>query len=192
MKAWPMFCKHCGQRIGRTELFCVRCGHTISQEEFESVAHKVAIAALKVADLSNFRGTSYVFDLDRFTSFEGKTGPYLLYATVRIRSILRKAQDQGIVPGAITVSHADERAVILALDGFDAALQTAYDRRAPHFLVEHTFALAQAFSTFYNNCPILQEARPEIRSSRLALAATTLRQLELALELLGVETPERM
>jgi hypothetical protein len=64
----------------------------------------------------------------------------------RIRSILRKAQDQGSAPGAIIVSHSDERAVILALDGFDAALQTAYDRRAPHFLAEHAFLLAQAFA----------------------------------------------
>jgi arginyl-tRNA synthetase len=152
----------------------------------------VAIAALKIADLINFRGTSYVFDLDRFTSFEGKTGPYLLYATVRIKSILRKAAEQGLAPGPIRVEHPDERAVVLALDGFDAALKSAYDRRAPHFLAEHAFNLAQSFSSFYNNCPILQEPSADIRSSRLALAATTLRQLEIALDLLGVETPERM
>jgi len=169
-----------------------KMGDDLPPDEFEEVAHKVAIAALKVADLINFRGTSYVFDLDRFTSFEGKTGPYLLYATVRIRSILRKAQDQGSAPTAIIVSHADERAVILALDGFDAALQIAYDRRAPHFLAEHAFVLAQAFSTFYNSCPILQETRPEVRGSRLTLAGAALRQLMLALDLLGVAAPERM
>jgi arginyl-tRNA synthetase len=169
-----------------------KMGDDLPPDEFEDVAHKVAIAALKVADLINFRGTSYVFDLDRFTSFEGKTGPYLLYATVRIRSILRKAQDQGSQASAIIVSHPDERAVMLALDGFDAALQIAYDRRAPHFLAEHAFVLAQAFSTFYNSCPILQEARLEVRGSRLALCGATLRQLMLALELLGVAAPERM
>jgi len=176
----------------RVRLREAKIGSELPPEEFENVALKVAIAALKVADLINFRGTSYIFDLDRFTSFEGKTGPYLLYATVRIRSVLRKAQDQGSAPGAITVSHPDERAVILALDGFDAALRIAYDRRAPHFIAEHAFVLAQAFSTFYNSCPILQEARPEIRGSRLALAGATLRQLMLALELLGVAAPERM
>jgi arginyl-tRNA synthetase len=176
----------------RVRLREAKMGSELSPEEFEDVALKVAIAALKVADLINFRGTSYVFDLDRFTSFEGKTGPYLLYATVRIRSILRKAQDQGLAPGAIIVSHPDERAVILALDGFDAALCSAYDRRAPHFIAEHAFVLARAFSTFYNSCPILQEARPEARGSRLALAGATLRQLMLALELLGVAAPERM
>lgn len=176
----------------RVRLREAKMGSELPPEEFEDVALKVAIAALKVADLINFRGTSYIFDLDRFTSFEGKTGPYLLYATVRIRSILRKAQDQGLAPGAIVVSHPDERSVILALDGFDAALRTAYDRRAPHFVAEHAFVLAQAFSTFYNSCPILQESREEVRSSRLALAGATLRQLLLALELLGVAAPERM
>ena len=176
----------------RTRLREAKMGVDLPPEEFESVADKVAIAALKIADLINFRGTSYVFDLDRFTSFEGKTGPYLLYATVRIKSILRKAAEQGLAAGAIRVEHADERNVVLALDGFDAALRSAYDRRAPHFLAEHAFNLAQSFSSFYNNCPILQEPSAEIRSSRLALAATTLRQLELALDLLGVETPERM
>jgi hypothetical protein len=73
-------------------------GADFSKEEFEDIAHKVAIAAIKFADLSNFRGTSYVFDLDRFMSFEGKTGPYLLYQAVRIKSILRKAEEQQIRP----------------------------------------------------------------------------------------------
>jgi arginyl-tRNA synthetase len=167
-------------------------GADLSQEELEDVTHKVAIAALKIADLVNFRGTSYVFDLDRFTSFEGKTGPYLLYATVRIRSILRKAQEQQLAVGAIRVVHPDERALALALDGFDAALAAAYERRAPHSLAEHAFRLAQTFSSFYGNCPVLQEPSSEIRGSRLALDAATLRQLTLALDLLGVATPERM
>jgi arginyl-tRNA synthetase len=176
----------------RVRLREAKMGNELPPEEFEEVALKVAIAALKVADLINFRGTSYIFDLDRFTSFDGKTGPYLLYAAVRLRSLLRKARDQRSAPGAIIVSHPDERAVILALDGFDAALRAAYDRRAPHFVAEHAFVLAQAFSTFYNSCPILQESRPAVRRSRLALAGATLRQLMLALELLGVAAPERM
>ena len=176
----------------RTRLRDAKMGVDLSPEEFESVADKVAIAALKIADLVNFRGTSYVFDLERFTSFEGKTGPYLLYATVRIRSILRKAAEQGVTPGPIGIAHPDERTLLLALDGFDAAIRSAYERRAPHFVTEHAFTLAQSFSTFYSNCPILQESSEAVRGSRLALAATTLRQLELALGLLGVDTPERM
>ncbi|MGE3142684.1 MAG: arginine--tRNA ligase [Hyphomonadaceae bacterium] len=163
-----------------------------STEEFEDVAHKVAIAAIKFADLSNFRGTSYVFDLDRFMSFEGKTGPYLLYQAVRIKSILRKAQEAGLAPGAILVAHAAERALALALDAFEGALRAAYEKRAPHFLAEHAFALAQAFSAFYQHCPILPEPDAALRASRLALAGAALRQLERTLDLLGVAAPERM
>lgn len=167
-------------------------GADFSEAEFEDVAHKVAIAAIKFADLSNFRGTSYVFDLDRFMSFEGKTGPYLLYQTVRIKSILRKAADQGLAPGPVSLTHDAERTLTLTLDAFDGALATAYDKRAPHFIAEQAFSLAQAFSGFYQNCPILPEKNEVVRSSRLALAQTTLRQLSTCLELLGIAAPERM
>jgi arginyl-tRNA synthetase len=166
-------------------------GADFSEEEFEDVAHKVAIAAIKFADLQNFRGTSYVFDLDRFMSFEGKTGPYLLYQAVRIKSILRKAQEQGLKGGAIQIEHDSERVLALALDAFDHALKLAYDKKAPHFLAEHAYALAQAFSGFWTNCPVLQ-SEGETRASRLALAAATLKQLALTLELLGIEVPGRM
>jgi arginyl-tRNA synthetase len=159
--------------------------------EFDDIAHKVAIAAIKFADLMNFRGTSYVFDLDRFMSFEGKTGPYLLYQAVRIKSILRKAADMNVKAGQIAVEHEAERALALELDGFDRALRFAYEKRAPHFLAEHAYALAQAFSGFYNACPILQ-SEGAVRASRLALATAALKQLSLTLELLGIDTPERM
>lgn len=166
-------------------------GADFSAEEFEDVAHKIAIAAIKFADLSNFRGTSYVFDLDRFMSFEGKTGPYLLYQAVRIKSILRKAEEQGLKAGAIAVEHEAERALALALDAFDGALRAAYDKKAPHFLAEHAYSLAQAFSGFYSHCPILP-AEGAVRASRLALAGATLKQLTLTLDLLGIAVPERM
>lgn len=166
-------------------------GADFSADEFEDVAHKVAIAALKFADLSNFRGTSYVFDLDRFMSFEGKTGPYLLYQAVRIKSILRKAEEQGLKPGAIAIDHEAERALALALDAFDGALRAAYDKKAPHFLAEHAYGLAQAFSGFFSNCPILP-SEGAVRASRLALAGATLNQLKLTLDLLGIDVPERM
>jgi arginyl-tRNA synthetase len=176
----------------RARLREAELGVGFSPQELEDVAHKVAIAALKVADLINFRGTSYVFDLDRFTSFEGKTGPYLLYAAVRIKSILRKAEEQRVTAGPVRVAHEHERALVLALDGFDAALESAYERRAPHYVAEHAYALAQTFSGFYGACPILQEPHEQVRGSRLALATTTLTQLTLALQLLGVEIPDRM
>lgn len=166
-------------------------GADFSADEFEQVAHNVAIAAIKFADLSNARTTSYTFDLDRFMSFEGKTGPYLLYQAVRIKSILRKAQEQGVAVGAISIEEDSERTLALALDAFDGALAAAYDKKMPHFLAEHAYNLAQAFSGFYSHCPILP-SEGAVRASRLALAAATLKQLTLTLDLLGIAVPERM
>ena len=167
-------------------------GAEAAPDEFEEIARKVAVAALKFADLQNFRGTSYVFDLDRFMSFEGKTGPYLLYQAVRIKSLLRKAAETGAVSGDIVIGGAAERDLALLLDAFDHAAAEAYDKRAPHFIAEHAYRLAQGFSKFYAACPVLAAPDEATRASRLALSATTLRQLEIALDLLGIETPERM
>ncbi len=166
-------------------------GESLSADEFEAIAGKVAVAALKFADLQNFRGTDYVFDLDRFSSFEGKTGPYLLYQAVRVKSLLRRAADEGHTAGPVTVSEPAERDLVLTLDAFETALGEAYDKKAPNTLAEHAYRLSQAFSKFYAACPIMQ-SEPATRASRLTLATATLRQLELALDLLGIETPERM
>ena len=167
-------------------------GAELPPEEFEATAHKVAVAALKFADLQNFRGTSYVFDLDRFTSFEGKTGPYLLYQAVRIKSLLRRAADEGVEPDQVLIGEPAERDLALSLDAFEQALAEAYDKRAPNFLAEHAFRLAQSFSKFYSSCPVMGAEDESVRASRLQLAATTLAQLEAVLGLLGLETPERM
>jgi arginyl-tRNA synthetase len=166
-------------------------GESLPTEEFEDIAGKVAVAALKFADLQNFRGTSYVFDLDRFTSFEGKTGPYLLYQAVRVKSLLRRAADEGATAGPVAVTEPAERDLVLTLDAFEAALTEAYDKKAPNALAEHAYRLSQAFSKFYAACPILQ-APPAVRASRLTLAAAALAQLERALDLLGISVPERM
>jgi arginyl-tRNA synthetase len=166
-------------------------GAELEPAAFEDTALKVAVAALKFADLQNFRGTSYVFDLDRFTSFEGKTGPYLLYQAVRVKSLLRKADAESVRAGAVAIAEPAERDLALVLDAFDQALAEAYDKKAPHFIAEHAYRLAQAFSKFYAACPILA-AQGAVRASRLTLAQTTLRQLELALDLLGIAVPDRM
>ncbi len=162
------------------------------EAEFEDIARKVAVAALKFADLSNNRTTSYVFDLDRFMSFEGKTGPYLLYQAVRIKSLLRKAADQGAEAGAIAVAEPAERDLVLTLDAFDQATADAYDKRSPHLIAEHAYRLAQSFSRFYAACPVLAAPDEATRASRLALSKAALDQLEIALDLLGIATPERM
>jgi len=166
-------------------------GEDLPEAEFEDIAGKVAVAALKFADLQAFRGTAYVFDLDRFTAFEGRTGPYLLYQAVRVKSLLRKAAEEGAHAGPVIVAEPAERELVLALDAFETALAEAYERYAPNAIAEHAYRLAQAFSRFYAACPILQAA-PAVRASRLTLARAMLAQLELALDLLGIAAPERM
>ena len=167
-------------------------GSELSPGDFEATAHKVAVAALKFADLSNFRGTSYVFDLDRFTSFEGKTGPYLLYQAVRIKSLLRRAAEAGAAAGTIVVAEPAERELALALDAFDQATAEASDKRAPNALAEHAYRLSQSFSKFYAACPVLSAESKAVRASRLGLVTATLKQLQTTLDLLGIETPEVM
>ena len=176
----------------RERLKEAKLGDDLPEAEFEDIARKVAVAALKFADLSNNRTTSYVFDLDRFMSFEGKTGPYLLYQAVRVKSLLRKAADQGVETAAIVIAEPAERDLALTLDAFDAATADAYDKRSPNLIAEHAYRLAQSFSKFYAACPILVAPDAATKGSRLALAAASLHQLEQALELLGIETPERM
>jgi len=167
-------------------------GGELSPEAFEDTARKVAVAALKFADLSNYRGTSYVFDLDRFSSFEGKTGPYLLYQAVRVKSLLRRAEAMGASPGPIVVVEPAERELVLTLDAFHQAVRDAYDKRAPSAVAEHAYRLAQSYSKFYAACPVLTAADDRTRAARLSLSGATLNQLECALKLLGIETPERM
>ncbi len=171
----------------------VGIGDDFDANEMADIAHKIAVAALKFADLQNQPLTNYVFDLDRFTSFEGKTGPYLLYAAVRIKSILRKAEAAGLESGAIRPEHSTEKALVLALDSFGRAVDGAAQKRSPHILCEHIFSLAQSFSRFYTECPILQDGiEADVKASRLSLAQTTLRQIEMGLDILAIEIPDRM
>ena len=176
----------------RERLHEAKLGDDLPEVEFEAIAHKVAVAALKFADLSNSRTTSYVFDLDRFMSFEGKTGPYLLYQAVRIKSLLRKGADQGATAGPIVIAEPAERDLALTLDAFSQAVSEAYDKRMPHVIAEHAYRLAQGFSKFYAACPVLIAPDAATRGSRMALSKAALDQLETALTLLGIDTPERM
>ncbi len=163
------------------------------EAETAVIAQKVGVAALKFADLSNPRTSDYIFDIDRFTSFEGKTGPYLLYARARIRSVLAKAADAGAGgAGPIAIGVREERDLALALAGFLDARRDAYQKRLPHILCEHAFSLAQAFSKFYAACRIVDEADDKIRASRLGLAEAVAGQLDIAFDLLGIAAPERM
>ncbi|MBI5440469.1 MAG: arginine--tRNA ligase [Deltaproteobacteria bacterium] len=162
------------------------------EEERRAVAKKVGVAAVKFADLSNHRLSNYIFDLEKFTRFEGKTGPYLLYAAVRIKSILRNVEQRGFGGGPILPPTDPEKELMLLLAQFPDAVSAAYEERAPNFLCEHVYAVAQAFSRFYQQCHILSEADEARRGSWISLAKLTLRQIELVLSLLGIEVPERM
>jgi len=164
-----------------------------SHTETDDIARKVGIAALKFADLSTPRTSDYVFDLDRFLAFEGKTGPYLLYASVRVKSVLAKAESAGAGPsGPVLIAAPEERELALAVLGFGDAVRDARDKRLPHLLCEHAFQLAQAFSKFYAARRIADEPDAATRASRLTLASITGRQLDLILDLLGIEAPRRM
>lgn len=166
----------------------------MDKAERDDVAHKVAIAALKFADLHNNRVADYVFDIDRMTRFEGKTGPYLLYQAVRINSLLNKAKDAGLdMPEAPAFSlKAEDRALALALAEFPDHFRLALEHYTPHVLCDYAYKLAQDFSSFYGACHILSEEDEQLRASRLSLCALTYRQLVLILDLLGIQVPARM
>ncbi len=161
-------------------------------EEREDIARMVGLAAIKFADLSNHRLTNYIFDLARFTRFEGETGPYLQYAAVRIKSLLKKAEEQGFKSGAIRIEDAAERDLVLATDRLPTALDVALAKRAPNVLSAFAFELAQGFSRFYAAHHILTEQDASLRASRLAVCRLVLFQLEIVLGHLGIEVPERM
>jgi arginyl-tRNA synthetase len=161
-------------------------------EEREAIAKAVGIAAIKFADLSNHRISDYIFDLARFTRFEGKTGPYLQYAAVRIQSILRRAEADGHVASRPEIRSPEERKLVLAILGLPDALALAESKRAPNVLCDYVFTLAQEFSRFYSEHHILSETDGELLSARLALCALTLRAFEKVLGILGIEIPARM
>jgi len=158
-----------------------------------NIAKKVSIAALKFADLMNPRTSDYIFDLKKFTKFEGCTGPYLLYSGVRVKSILRKASNKGIILGSIlSPTSCIERNLMLELCQFSDAVQNVYFLRAPNYLCDFVYNLAQIFSCFYEQCHILREKDPDLQSSWLALSQVYLHELELVLFLLGIEIPDKM
>ena len=162
-------------------------------DEQEAIARKVGLAALKFGDLSNHRASNYVFDIDRFSAFEGKTGPYLQYSAVRIMSILRRAADADLVAGPVVAPSLDaERALMLRLVRLPEILERAADLRGPNVIAEYAYDVATDFSRFYEHCHILNEPDRLRQASWLTLVDTTLRTLALLLDLLGIDVPERM
>jgi arginyl-tRNA synthetase len=161
-------------------------------EQRQQIAGPVGVGALKYGDLSVARDSSYVLDFDRLLALTGNTGPYLQYATARIRSIFHKGgRSPAAVTGPVPVAEPAERALALRLLGFGRAVTEVETAAEPHKLAGYLFEVASAFTAFYEQCPVLS-AEPALRDSRLALAALTLRVLETGLGLLGIPVPERM
>ncbi|NLK23324.1 MAG: arginine--tRNA ligase [Clostridiales bacterium] len=163
----------------------------IKGEEAQLVASKVGLAALKYGDLSNQASKNYIFDIDRFASFEGNTGPYILYTIARIKSILRKA-DNNINGTIIEPQSDDERNLMLYLVKFNEAVETSFRDHAPHKVCDYIYELSNNFNKFYNSTRILSEEDEAKKNSWLALINLVKDVLEKALDLLAIESVDRM
>src|SRR5487761_1579957 len=161
--------------------------------DLDAIAEDVGIGAIKYADLSTARDSAYTFDWDRMISFRGNTGPYLQYATTRIRSIFRRAgMTEADARGPVLVAEPAERELALKLLGFGAVVTQVAGTAEPHRLCAYLFEVASLLTAFYEQCPVLKADDDETRQGRLALCATTLRVLTAGLGLLGVPIPDRM
>lgn len=168
---------------------------TVAPEEAEKTAQMVGLAALKYGDLSNQASKDYVFDLDKFSSFEGNTGPYILYTIVRIKSILNKYAENGgnLDTCSVKAPHSDsERALMLEAAKFTAVLDQAYEELAPHKICGYIYDLANSFNRFYHDNRILGEEDEEKKQGYIALLDLVRTILETSIDLLGFEAPERM
>ena len=167
----------------------------ISEEEAKETAKTVALAAIKYGDLSNQASKDYIFDIDRFTSFEGNTGPYILYTIVRIKSILHKYHDLGkSAEGAVITSvHSEsEKNLMLEISKFNAVIDGAFADTAPHKICSYIYDLANAFNSFYHETKIMSEEDETVQKSYIRLLELTKSVLETSIDLLGFSAPERM
>lgn len=170
---------------------------SMSEEEAVETAKTIALAAIKYGDLSNQASKDYIFDIDRFTSFEGNTGPYILYTIVRIKSILNKfvanGGDIADVNSSIIAADSDnEKELMLALSRFNATIENAFLDTAPHKICAYIYELANAFNGFYHGTKILAEENEEVKKSYIALLVLTKEVLEKCIDMLGFSAPDRM
>lgn len=168
---------------------------TVEEAEAKATAKVVALSAVKYGDLSNQASKDYIFDIDRFTSFEGNTGPYILYTIVRIKSILNKYKEAGKEAGtaAILPAHSEsEKALMLELTRFNAMMENAYEETAPHKVCSYIYDLANALNHFYHETKIMAEEDEAVQASYVRLLTLTRRTLEVCIDLLGFSAPDRM
>ena len=142
-------------------------------DEIEKLVSEVAMAAIKFQDLKNTASSGYVFELDDFAKFEGKTGPYIQYAIARINSILKKAEEMGIKPDCVVIDSPDERTLALRLGAFENIVNRAANEKEPSIIADYAYQLAQIFSSFYNVCSIINAQDKSLQASRLRLANLT-------------------
>lgn len=167
----------------------------ISAEEAENTAKMVALAAIKYGDLSNQASKDYIFDIDRFTSFEGNTGPYILYTIVRIKSILNKYHGLGKDESGAVIEAAhskSEKDLMLELSKFNAVMESAFEETAPHKICSYIYDLANAFNSFYHGTKIMSEENETVQKSYIRLLELTKSVLETCIDVLGFSAPERM
>ena len=167
----------------------------ISTEEAENTAKMVALAAIKYGDLSNQASKDYIFDIDRFTSFEGNTGPYILYTIVRIKSILNNYHGLGKDESGAVIEAAhskSEKDLMLELSKFNAVMESAFEETAPHKICSYIYDLANAFNSFYHGTKIMSEENETVQKSYIRLLELTKSVLETCIDVLGFSAPERM
>lgn len=163
-----------------------------TQEQIDKMADEITVAAIKFQDLKNNIASGYIFSLEDFARFDGKTGPYIQYAIARINSIIRKAQEAGIAAEKIIVSNPEERALALKIAQFGNIVVRAAEDKEPSIISDFAYNLAQSFSSFYNTSSIVNAETPELAASRLQLARIARDMLKRLLYLLGISAPEVM
>ena len=170
-------------------------GRDMDAEEAKATAQMVALSAVKYGDLSNQASKDYVFDIDRFTSFEGDTGPYILYTIVRIKSILAKYTQNGGSLEGVQIKAADtkhQKDLMIEISKFNAMMENAYEESAPHKICAYIYDLCNAFNSFYHETKIMAEEDEVKKASYIALLILCRDILETCIDLLGFEAPERM
>lgn len=168
---------------------------SVRDKDARDTAKIVGLAAIKYGDLSNQATKDYIFDIDRFTSFEGNTGPYILYTIVRIKSILNRYVQEGgdLSAGKILPAvNASEKNLMLQLSGFAAMVENAFEEKAPHKICAYIYEVSNAFNSFYHETKILSEEDQAQKESFLQLLQLTRRVLETSIDLLGFSAPDRM
>ena len=170
-------------------------GREMPEEEAKKTAEIVALSAIKYGDLSNQASKDYIFDIDRFTSFEGDTGPYLLYTDVRIKSILKKYEEQNGLhngSGLHKVQNESEKKLCMQIAMYNAMMESAYEELAPHRICAYLYDLANAFNGFYHETKILTEEDEEVKAGYITLLKLVQDIMESCMDVLGFSAPERM